>query len=166
MCKLIDVFLLTFCRIFVRFKLFLIKSNRAIMKRIILKSKISDKIKHSRRLVFMRSDFEELGGYDQVGRVLRNLIAEGKLIKIGYGLYAKARTNRLTGKPMLIAKGGFIQVAKEALRRLGVKWSPSDSEISYLEGSTQIPANAEFIIFDRFNRKIATDKFKLQLNRS
>ena len=67
---------------------------------------------------------------------------------------------------MLIAKGGFIQVAKEALRRLGDKWSPSDSEISYLEGSTQIPANAEVIIFDRFNRKIATDKFKLQLNRS
>ncbi len=136
------------------------------MKRISLKSKISDKIKHSRRLVFMRSDFEELGGYDQVGRVLRNLTAEGKLIKIGYGLYAKAHTNRLTGKPMLIAKGGFIQVAREALRRLGVKWSPSDSEISYLEGSTQIPANAEVIIFDRFNRKIATDKFKLQLNRS
>ena len=136
------------------------------MKRISLKSKISDKIKHSRRLVFMRSDFEELGGYDQIGRVLRNLIAEGKLMKVGYGLYAKARTNRLTGTPMLAAKGGFIQVAKEALDRLGVKWSPSDSELSYLEGSKQIPVNAEVIIYERFDRKIATDKFKLQLNRS
>jgi hypothetical protein len=34
---------------------------------------------------------------------------EGKLIRIGYGLYAKARTNHITGLPMLASDGGFEQ---------------------------------------------------------
>lgn len=68
------------------------------MRRITLKSKIDAKIGRSNRLVFVRSDFSTLGGYDQVGRALRSLVAEGKLITVGYGLYAKARLNRLTGE--------------------------------------------------------------------
>jgi hypothetical protein len=121
------------------------------------------KISRSKREVFLRSDFEKLAGYDQVGRALRQLIAEGVLIKIGYGLYAKARLNRITGKPMLSAQGGFIEVAEEALSRLGVKWEPSKSIQAYQAGSAQIPANAEVIIFDRFNRRIGTEQFELQV---
>lgn len=132
------------------------------MKRLSLKAKVAMKISRSKREVFLRSDFEKLAGYDQIGRALRQLIAEGVLIKIGYGLYAKARLNRITGKPMLSAQGGFTQVAEEALSRLGVKWEPSKSIQAYQAGSTQIPANAEVIIFDRFNRRIGTEKFELQ----
>jgi hypothetical protein len=133
------------------------------MKRLSLKSKISTKISRSKREVFLRSDFENLAGYDQVGRALRQLAIEGFLLKIGYGLYAKARPNRITGKPMLSAEGGFSQVAQEALSRLGVKWQPSESVQAYQAGSTQIPANAEVIILERFNRRIGTDKFELQM---
>jgi len=136
------------------------------MKRITLKAKIDARIRRSNRVVFMRSDFDALGGYDQVGRALRCLASDGKLIKVGYGLYAKARPNRLTGKPMLAAEGGFTQVAQAALKRLGVKWSPSDAEIAYQEGSTQIPANAQVVVLDRFSRTIATDNFRLQMIRS
>ena len=88
------------------------------------------------------------------------------MIKIGYGLYAKARPNRITGKPMLAAKGGTTQVTEEALSRLGVKWAPSKSVQDYQSGSTQIPANAEVIIFERFNRRIGTDAFELQVTRA
>lgn len=133
------------------------------MKRLSLKSKISTKISRSKREVFLRSDFENLAAYDQVGRALRQLAVEGFLLKIGYGLYAKARPNRITGKPMLSAEGGFSQVAQEALSRLGVKWKPSESDQAYQSGSTQIPANAEVIILERFNRRIGTDKFELQM---
>lgn len=136
------------------------------MKRPALKSKITTKISRSKREVFLRSDFEKLAGYDQIGRALRQLTSEGVLVKVGYGLYAKARPNRITGKPMLSAKGGFTQVAEEALSRLGVKWKPSKSVAAYQAGSTQIPANAEVIIFDRFNRRIGTEKFELQIARS
>lgn len=133
------------------------------MKRLSLKAKVAMKISRSKREVFLRSDFEKLAGYDQIGRALRQLIAEGVLIKIGYGLYAKARLNRITGKPMLSAQGGFTQVAEEALSRLGVKWEPLRSIQAYQAGSTQIPANAEVIIFDRFNRRIGTEQFELQV---
>ncbi|MCL6417838.1 S-adenosylhomocysteine hydrolase [Aestuariirhabdus sp. Z084] len=136
------------------------------MKRLSLKSKVATKISRSNREVFLRSDFEKLAGYDQVGRALRQLTSDGILVKVGYGLYAKARPNRITGKPMLSAKGGFTQVAEEALSRLGVKWEPSKSVLDYQSGSTQIPANAEVIIFERFNRRIGTEKFELQMARA
>jgi hypothetical protein len=136
------------------------------MKRLSLKSKVSTKISRSKREVFLRSDFESLAGYDQIGRALRQLTSEGLLLKIGYGLYAKARPNRITGKPMLSAEGGFSQVAEEALSRLGVKWQPSKTVQAYQAGSTQIPANAEVIVLDRFNRRIGTEKFELQMARA
>ncbi len=132
------------------------------MKRLSLKLKIVTKISRSRREVFLRSDFASLAGYDQIGRALRQLSSEGVLVKVGYGLYAKARPNRITGKPMLAAKGGFTQVAEEALSRLGVKWKPSKLAQDYQYGSTQIPANAEVIILGRFNRRIGTEKFELK----
>ena len=53
---------------------------------------------------------------------IKSLSREGKLLKIGYGLYAKARINRITGKPMLAAEGGFTAISREALSRLGVNW--------------------------------------------
>lgn len=132
------------------------------MKRQTLKSKIETKLRRSRRKVFLRADFEPLGGYDQVGRALRGIEESGQLLKIGYGLYAKARPNRITGKPMLDAEGGFSSIAQEALTRLGVKWAPSKALELYQAGSNQIPANAELVIFERFNRRIGTDKYSLR----
>ena len=132
------------------------------MARQSLKSGIETKIQRSCRNVFLRRDFERLGGYDQVGRALRTLAAEGKLMKIGYGLYAKARPNRLTGQPMLAADGGFSQIVQEALKRFRIKWKPADAVSAYQAGSTQIPANAEVIVFDRFNRKIGNKRFQLR----
>jgi Family of unknown function (DUF6088) len=133
------------------------------MKSRTLKNRVSIKISRSNRQVFIRADFEKLGEYDQVGRALRNLEKEGQLIRVGYGLYAKARPNRLTGNPMLAAEGGFEQVAREALKRLQVNYKPSDATQSYQSGSSQVPANTQFIVFDRFNRKIGTDKFQLKI---
>ena len=63
---------------------------------------------------------------------------------------------------MLAAEGGFVAVAKEALKRLGVKWTDTNFD-AYQKGATQIPANAQVVVFGRFNRKIGTDKFKLQI---
>ena len=136
------------------------------MRRISLKSQIATKVSRSRREVFLRADFEKLGGYDQIGRALRQLTADGVLIKVGYGLYAKARKSRVTGEPMLAAQGGFAQVADEALSRLGVKRRPSKAVFDYQSGSTQVPANAEFVIFERFNRRIGTEKFELKTVRA
>jgi hypothetical protein len=137
------------------------------MVRVSVQQRVEKKIcRCSKRNVFMRIDFVGLGNYDQIGRALLNLIKKAKLIRIGYGLYAKARINRITGSPMLAAVGGFDQVAKEALDLLGVKWQPSLAEQNYNTGSTmQIPVNTQVIIKDKFNRTIGTDKFRLQVKR-
>ena len=135
------------------------------MARIALKQKIETKISRCwKRNVFTRKDFESLGGYDQVGRALLALTREGRLIRIGYGLYAKARPNRLTGNIMLSSDGGFIGVAREALDLLGVKWEPSEAEQRYNDDlTTQVPVNLGVVIKGRFNRKIETeDGFKLR----
>jgi len=130
-----------------------------------LESRIRNKIRKSRRMVFLRDDFAALGGYDQVGRVLRQLEAQGRLVRIGKGLYAKARPNRVTGKPMIAAPGGFDQAAKEALNRLGVQWEPASAEKAYQAGGTQIPARVVVKVKGPFNRQIAYGKYRLGIER-
>lgn len=131
-----------------------------------LKTRMRDKIRKSRRMVFLRDDFAVLGGYDQVGRALRQLEAQGRVIRIGKGLYAKARQNRITGQPMLAAPGGFTQVAKEALNRLDVPWEPASAEIAYQAGSTQIPARVVVRVKGPFQRRIAYGKYRLGIERA
>lgn len=131
-----------------------------------LESRIRDKVRKSRRTVFLREDFTALGGYDQIGRVLRQLEAQGRLVRVGQGLYAKARKNRITGQPMLAAPGGFEQVAKEALNRLGVQWEPASAEKAYQAGSTQIPARVVVKVKGPFQRRIAFGRYRLGIERT
>lgn len=137
-------------------------------KRVSLERQVENKIFRCwKRNVFTRKNFVALGDYDQVGRALLTLTREGKLIRLGYGLYAKARMNRITGLPMIAAEGGFDQVAKEALNLLDVKWQPSIAEQNYNAGlTTQIPINTQVLINERFNRIISTAQFKLQVQRN
>lgn len=131
-----------------------------------LEQRLKSKIRKSSRSVFLRKDFESLGGYDQVGRALRHLVEQGRLVKVGQGLYAKARPNRVTGKPMLSAPGGFDQVSKEALRLLNIDWRPARSENRYQAGSTQIPANTVVYAQKGLNRTIAYGPYKLTVQNS
>lgn len=131
------------------------------MRKDSLKTLVREKVRKAKKKnVFLRKDFEKLGGYKQVGRALNQLTEEGILIKIGYGLYAKARKNSLTGKPMLAADNGFAQVSEEALKRLKVNYkiAPLGSG-----NDTQVRAKSAVIIYDRFSRKIGTDKFQLRI---
>ena len=67
-------------------------------KRKTLEKRIAERIARSRADVFLRRDFEDLGAYDQVGRGLRRLAAKGQLVRIGYGLYARAAVSPLSGR--------------------------------------------------------------------
>ena len=40
--------------------------------------------------VFLREDFRDLCGYDQVGRALRQLVQKGQPLKLGYGIDTRA----------------------------------------------------------------------------
>ncbi|EWH09025.1 hypothetical protein DS2_14664 [Catenovulum agarivorans DS-2] len=125
-----------------------------------IQSRIQMRVKRSKRSVFLRSDFEDIAGYDQVGRVLRKLALDGLLMKIGYGLYVRARKNRITGKLMPDNDGGADGVLIEAMERLGVDYKFDDLSNMNLTGqSTQIPASVKITPKDpRFTRKITVGK--------
>src|SRR5712691_6801746 len=92
--------------------------------------------------VFLPREFADLGGEDQVLRVLRGLVRDGCLVRLGYGVYGRAITSRLSGEPILYSPNGFIGAARQALTKLGVPRKPTEAERAYNEGrSTQIPVN-------------------------
>ncbi|WP_318520058.1 S-adenosylhomocysteine hydrolase [Photobacterium leiognathi] len=106
--------------------------------------------------MFIRSDFNDLGGYAQVGRVLRTLTDDGLLIKMGYGVYVKARRNRFTNEIMPDIDGGIDAAFIEALNQLNVGFDFDELTTKYLRGEiTQIPVKISFIIKKRFSRKLS-----------
>ncbi len=119
-----------------------------------LEGRISYRIKRSAGTVFMRQDFEDIGGYDQVGRILRRLVEKKLLFNIGYGLYARATVFSVTGA--IIPEEPLPNLAEEALNKLGIKTFPSKAERMYNAGkSTQVPTGRRIAIQGRVTRKIS-----------
>lgn len=116
--------------------------------------------------VFLPREFTDLSDEDQVLRVLRNLVKEGRLMKIGYGVYARAVCSRITGRPMVDSANGFSSAALQALTKLGVDWEPSSAVKAYNEGrSTQIPVNPVVKVRGRFQRRLSDGRTELRLER-
>jgi hypothetical protein len=112
--------------------------------------------------VFLPREFRDLGGEDQVLRVLRILVREKRLVRLGYGVYGRAIVSRLSGDPVLYSRNGFLGAARQALTKLGVKWEPSQAERDYNEGlSTQVPVNPVVRIKGRFSRQLRDGKQEL-----
>ena len=103
--------------------------------------------------MIMRKDFDDLAGYDQVGRVLRRLVKEQVLIKIGYGLYAKTKISSVSGKTIPVKP--LPVLAREARGLLGIE-TPSEQERRDYNNnlSTQIPTGRMIRVKGRISRKI------------
>lgn len=56
------------------------------MPKFTVEERLEQSLKRSKANVFLRKDFDKLGGYDQVGRALREVTRKGKLVKAGYGV--------------------------------------------------------------------------------
>jgi hypothetical protein len=88
--------------------------------------------------VVLRRDFEGWASPSQITRALQTLQARGALVRIGYGVYAKARPSGLSGQPVPRQPLEFLAI--EALRRLGVPAEQGVSSRAYADGeSLQIP---------------------------
>lgn len=124
-----------------------------MLKKKTLEKKILEKISRKKGSVYVRADFRDLGGYDQVGRILKNLVRKGKIAKIGYGLYAKTKLSSISGKQILVAN--LPRLGREAVERLGIKVVPSKMEEEYNSGkSTQVPTGRVIGVEGRISRKI------------
>jgi hypothetical protein len=131
-----------------------------------LRERIEGRIARKRDDVFLPREFRDLGGEDQVLRALRGLVRDGRLVRLGYGVYGRAILSRLSGEPLLYSPNGFIGAARQALTKLGVKWEPTEAETAYNEGrSTQIPVNPVVRVKGRFSRRLRDGKTELVLER-
>ena len=150
-----------------------------------LRKRIEERIARKRRDdVFLPREFRDLGGEDQVLRVLRGLVREKRLVRLGYGVYGRAVVSRLsgepllygvygravvsrlTGEPLLYSPNGFLGAARQALTKLGVSWEPTEAERAYNEGrSTQVPVNPVVRVKGRFSRRLSDGKLELVLER-
>lgn len=130
-----------------------------------IKDKILKRIQDAENYVFMRQDFSDIANYDQVGRALRELVQDEKLLKVGYGLYTKAKINFITGKLIPACPVGADGVILEALERLGVKYTFGEFTAAYLAGkSTQIPASLEIKTPRRFKRYLSVGRKQINVN--
>lgn len=104
--------------------------------------------------IILRSDIEALDNSPrQISRALKMLTEDGELIKLGLGVYAKARKSKYIDRPII--NGGFTNACIEVLERFNVKWELGRVIKDYNEGrSQQVPANFEVRLKSRFRRKL------------
>ncbi len=122
------------------------------MKPDTLEARLLKRIERKRGDVFLRADFDDLGGYDQVGRVLRGLVTKGQLLKVGYGLYTRAMKSRFDD--MLLPPKGLATLT-EALNRVGIETGPTRLQQDYNAGrTTQVPTGRVVAVNGRVRRKI------------
>jgi hypothetical protein len=131
-----------------------------------LREQLEERIANRGDDAFLTREFRDLGGERQVLRALRELTEEGKLIRLGYGVYGRAEISPITRQPML-AGDGFNAVARRALDKLNVPWEPPAAEQAYNEGrSTQVPMNPMVRLRgSRFSRKLRYKTMELALER-
>ncbi|MFZ2447584.1 MAG: hypothetical protein WAW37_14610 [Syntrophobacteraceae bacterium] len=129
-----------------------------------LETRVMKRIARKRGDVFLRADFRDLGGYDQVGRALRGLVRNGQLLKVGYGVYTRAVKTPFSDKPVP-PKG--LATLIEALKRLGVEITQTRLEQDYDAGrTTQVPTGRVVAVRGRVRRKLGYDGVSLSFERA
>jgi len=125
--------------------------------------KVARRIARSRRDVFLRADFSDLGGYHQVGRVLGMLVRQGKILRISHGVYSRAVMSRLNGR-LIPPKG--LSTLRAGLERLGIETLPGKAVQDYNSGrTTQVPTGRVVAVRKRVRRKIGYNGIFLTFER-
>ena len=93
--------------------------------------------------VVLRPELARFGSPAQISRALKQLVAEGKLVRIGTGVYAKAAPGPISGIPM--ARQPLGALAAETFDRLGISWQLGAAQRRYNERlTTQVPWRTTF----------------------
>ncbi|KAA6230389.1 DUF6088 family protein [Chlorobium phaeovibrioides] len=126
-----------------------------------LLSQVRSRIDRKRNAVVLRQDFRDLGKYDQVGRCLLRLVKEGRLIKIGQGIYVRAAVSPLDEQPAL--PKSLNSLAVEAMQKMGIPTGPTATERDYNEGkSTQVPTGRTIGVCKRVRRHIGYNGYTMK----
>ena len=116
--------------------------------------------------MFLRADFASFGSQAQVGRALTELQSKGALVKLGVGVYAKAKPSVLSGKPIPFKP--LEVLVQEVLKKLDVQVGESRQTREYNSGgSTQIPTGVVFSVGKRrIQRKLGFNGKYVQYERA
>jgi len=155
------------CRVFVYYRCRVFAEWLEMRQQKTLRERIEARIARKQgEDVFLPREFRDLGGEDQVLRVLRGMVREKRLVRLGYGVYGRAVVSRLSGEPILYSPNGFLGAARQALTKLGVAWESTEAERAYNEGrSTQVPVNPVVRVKGRFSRRLRDGNRELVLER-
>ena len=108
------------------------------MPRMTTKERVLASLRRSKCTAFVRKDFERFGEYRQVSRAIKELVGEGAIIRVGYGVFAKARPSSISGKP--VPAEPLLNIAFEIMGKLGVKADVGRDALALREGwSMQVP---------------------------
>ena len=119
-----------------------------------LEARIKQAIQRRRSPVILRAELRSLCSSSQLSAALRTLQDQGVLVRIGVGIYAKAKPSVLSGKPIPIST--LEVLVPLALQKLGVKVQASRRAREYNSGSTtQVPVGLIVNVGERrITRKI------------
>ena len=119
-----------------------------------------------KKTVFLRSDFETFGTSTRVTRALQELIKEGRIIRVGRGIYVKARPSSVTGNPVPVEP--LETVAHKALAALGVDAQLGSADKAYVGGLTQdVPMEIAIDVgSSRISRRIEFGGREVRLERN
>lgn len=117
-------------------------------------------------LVFRPADFLPFGSVASVKRALKELTDTGVLVRLGVGIYARAKVSVLSGQP--IPASPLEVIGPQALAMLGVQLQASRQTRAYNAGlSTQVPVGLCVNIGQqRITRKIGFNGKFLQYERA
>lgn len=135
------------------------------------KQKVIEFVTRSQADVFVPGDFTkakpDTAKYDTAMRAVRQLVRDGSLVRIAYGVYAKTRRSPINGQPIIAASGGIDGAVRQALSKLKVKWANSKSIEDYNAGrSTQIPVNPVYRVESGFSRRFSYKGMEIKFEHS
>lgn len=108
-----------------------------------LEERMPQRIQLQEGSIVLLADISELGSPAQVSRALKVLLDRGKLVRIGTGIYAKARRSSITGA--VIPADSLETLATEALERLGVQLQPGEATKDYNAGTVAVTGVCAFL---------------------
>lgn len=119
-----------------------------------------------KKTVFLRSDFEAFGSSTRVTRALQELIAEGRVVRVGRGIYVKARRSSVTGSVVPVEP--LETVAYKALAALGIDARMGSAARAYVGGATQdVPMRISIDVgSSRVSRRIGFGGREVKLERT
>lgn len=113
------------------------------MAKLTVRDRILRSLRNRSGEVLLRSDVAGFADPSQVTRALQSLIADGEIVRVGYGVYAKATLNQITGKPR--ARAGLSEIAGEFLVKRGIPVELGKAQREYAAGkTTQVPMRIAF----------------------